>query len=113
MNQLRNRVQLIGNLGADPEEREFDGGKKMARFSMATNDSYRNGDGELIKETQWHNIIAWGKTAEIVVKYLKKGQEVCLSGKLNSRKYDDEEGRTHYTTEIVVQEIMMLGTKGD
>jgi single-strand DNA-binding protein len=109
MNQLRNRVQLIGNLGADPELREFDKGKKMVRFSVATNESYKNASGEVVKETQWHNVVAWNKTAEIADKYLNKGQEVCLSGKLSNRKYEDSEGVTHYVSEIVATEILLLG----
>lgn len=109
MNQLRNRVQLIGNLGADPEIREFDSGKKMARFSVATHEFYRNSDGEQVKETQWHNVVAWNKTAEIIEKYFKKGQEVCISGKISTRKYENSEGQKNSVTEVIANEVMMLG----
>lgn len=109
MNQLRNRVQLIGHLGADPELREFEAGKKMVRFSVATNESYKNSEGELVKETQWHNVVAWNKTAEIAEKYLSKGQEVCLSGKLANRKYEDKDGVTRYVSEVVANELLLLG----
>ena len=78
MNALRNKVQLIGNLGNDPEVKTFDKGKKLAKMSIATNESYRNAKGELVKETQWHNLIAWGKTADIIEKHLKKGSEVAI-----------------------------------
>ena len=111
MNNLRNRVQLIGNLGSDPEIKNFDGGKTKARFSIATTDSYRNKDGERVKETQWHNIIAWGKTAEIIEKYIKKGDEIAVEGKLTSRSYEDNNGNTKYITEVVVNELLTLGKK--
>lgn len=111
MTNLRNRVQLIGNLGVAPEIFEFDGGKKKARLSIATNETYRNQKGELVKETQWHNVIAWGKTAEIVENYLEKGSEVCISGKLTSRTYDDKDGNKKFISEIVMSELLMLGKK--
>lgn len=80
MKDLRNRVQLIGNLGMDPEVKDFDKGKKMAKFSVATSQSYQNSSGEWVKDTQWHNIIAWGKLAETAEKYLKKGKRGCPGG---------------------------------
>ena len=76
MNALRNKVQLIGNLGQDPEIVNLDGGKKLAKFSIATSESYKNAEGEKVEDTQWHNIVAWGKTAEIVENYLAKGKQV-------------------------------------
>jgi single-strand DNA-binding protein len=82
MNALRNKVQLIGNLGATPEIKTLDSGKKMARFSIATNENYRNAKGEKVTETQWHNVVAWGKVADIAEKYLTKGKEVVIEGKL-------------------------------
>lgn len=111
MYALKNKVQLIGNLGNAPEVRTLDGGKKMARFSVATNESYRNAKGEKITETQWHSLVAWGKVAEIVEKYLVKGKEVMIEGKLINRSYNDKEGNKKYITEVQVNEILMLGDK--
>ncbi|MCB2221605.1 MAG: single-stranded DNA-binding protein [Bacteroidetes bacterium] len=111
MNALKNRVQLIGNLGNDPEIKEFDGGKTKARFSMATSEYYKNDKGEKITETQWHNIIAWNGAAKIVEKLLKKGSEVALEGKLTTRSWDDKEGNKHYITEVVANEILLLKSK--
>jgi len=111
MNALRNKVQLIGNLGNDPEVITLDSGKKLAKFSIATNESYKNAQGEKVTDTQWHNVIAWNKTAEIVEKYLTKGNEVAVEGKLTSRSYEDKEGVKKYITEIVVNELLMLGGK--
>ena len=111
MNALRNKVQLIGNLGGNPEVKTFDKGKKLAKMSIATNESYRNAQGDLVKETQWHNLIAWGKTAEIIEKHLKKGSEVAVEGKLINRNYTDKDGIKRYITEIEVNELLMLGSK--
>ena len=111
MYALKNKVQLIGNLGNAPEVRTLDGGKKMARFSVATNESYRNAKGEKIIETQWHSLVAWGKVAEIVEKYLVKGKEVMIEGKLINRSYNDKEGNKKFITEVQVNEILMLGEK--
>lgn len=104
-------MQLIGNLGNAPEVKTLDSGKKMARFSVATNESYRNAKGEKVTETQWHNLVAWGKLAEIAEKYLGKGKEVAIEGKLVSRSYNDKEGNKKYITEIQVNELLMLGAK--
>jgi len=111
MYALKNKVQLIGNLGNKPEIRTLDGGKKMARFSVATNEIYRNAKGEKVTETQWHNLIAWGKVAEIAEKYLDKGSEVAIEGKLTNRSYQDKEGNKKYITEVQVNEVLMLGEK--
>ena len=111
MNNLRNKVQLIGHLGNNPEIVNLDAGKKLAKFSIATNESYKNAKGETIKETQWHNLVAWGKTAEIIEKYLQKGSEVAIEGKLVNKNYDDKDGNKRYITEIVVNELLMLGSK--
>ena len=111
MNTLRNRVQLIGNPGMDPEVKVLENGNKLAKFSIATNDTYRNSKGERVTETQWHNVIAWGKTAELVEKYVKKGKELGLEGKLNNRSYEDAEGAKKYITEIVINEILLLGSR--
>lgn len=111
MNALKNKVQLIGNLGNAPEVRNTESGKKLVRFSIATNESYRNSKGEKATETQWHNLIAWGKIAEIAEKYLTKGSEVAIEGKLVNRNYSDKEGNKKYITEIQVNDILMLGNK--
>ncbi|WP_372752905.1 single-stranded DNA-binding protein [Mariniflexile sp.] len=109
MNTLRNKVQLIGNLGNDPEIINLESGKTLAKFNIATNESYTNAKGEKITDTQWHNIIAWGKTAEIVEKYATKGKEVAIEGKLTSRSYDDKDGVKRYITEVVCSELLLLG----
>lgn len=109
MNTLRNKVQLIGNLGQNPEVKDLNEGKKVAKFSLATNETYRNKAGEKITDTQWHNLVAWGKNAEIIEKYLKKGSEVAIEGKLINRNYTDKEGVKRYVTEIQVNELLMLG----
>ncbi len=109
MSTLRNKVQLIGNLGNDPEIINLESGKTLAKFSIATNESYKNTNGEKITETQWHNIVAWGKTAEIVNKYLKKGKEVAIEGKLTTKTWEDKTGAKRYITEIVLNELLMLG----
>ncbi len=108
MNNLRNRVQLIGNLGNDPEIKELENGKKLARFSIATNDSYKDAEGKKITHTQWHNIIAWNGNASIAENYLKKGKEVAIEGRLAHRSYDDKEGNTKYVTEVIVNQILLL-----
>ncbi|WP_343764620.1 single-stranded DNA-binding protein [Gangjinia marincola] len=109
MNTLRNKVQLIGNLGNDPEILNLDSGKKLAKFSIATNESYKNAQGEVVKDTQWHNVVAWGKTAEIIEKYLVKGKEVAIEGKLTNRSYETKAGEKRYITEINCNELLMLG----
>lgn len=111
MSTLRNKVQLIGNLGQDPEIINLDGGRKLAKFSIATNETYKNQKGEKITDTQWHNIVAWGKTAEIIENYVTKGKEVAVEGKLTSRSYEDKEGAKRYITEVVCNELVMLGSK--
>lgn len=111
MNALKNHVQLIGNLGQDPEVKELESGKKLAKFSLATSESYKNKDGEYVTDTQWHSIIAWDNLAQIVEKYLHKGKQIALVGKLTHRQYDDKEGVRRYVTEIVASDLMMLGKK--
>lgn len=112
MNSLKNRVQLIGHLGMDPEIKTLESGKKLAKFSLATNDSYKNAKGEKVEETEWHNIIAWNKTAELVENFLAKGKEVAIEGKLTSRSWDDANGNKKYITEVICNEILFLGAKG-
>jgi len=109
MSALKNSVQLIGNVGNDPEIKNFDGGKKLASFTMATNESYKNDKGEKVEETQWHRLTAWGKTADIIEKYVTKGKEIAIGGKLTHRSYDDKNGEKRYVTDIVVNEVMLLG----
>jgi len=111
MNTLKNKVQLIGNLGKNPEVKELTGGKKVAKFSLATNETYYNKAGEKVTDTQWHNIVAWGKIAEIMEKYLKQGSEVVVEGKLLNRTWTDKEGKKRYTTEVQVSDMLMLGGK--
>ncbi|MDH5365584.1 MAG: single-stranded DNA-binding protein [Cyclobacteriaceae bacterium] len=111
MNSLKNKVQLIGNLGANPEVLNLESGKKLAKFSIATNESYKNAQGDKVQDTQWHNVVAWEKTAGIVEKYLSKGNEVAIEGKLVNRSYEDKEGNKRYVTEVIVNELVMLGGK--
>lgn len=111
MYSLKNKVQLIGHLGAAPEVKTTDSDKKHARFSIATNEVYRDAKGEKVTETTWHNLVAWGKIAEIAEKYLTKGKEVAIEGKLISRSYTDKSGTKKYITEVQVNELLMLGTK--
>ncbi len=108
MSTIRNSVTLIGHLGRDPEVKTFETGRTLARFSLATNEVYRNDQGEAITETQWHNCIAWGKTAERMQEYLKKGKEVVLKGKLTYSNYEDKNGVKRINPEIVVEEFLMV-----
>ena len=111
MNNLRNSVRLIGNLGAAPEVKNLEKGNKLAKLSLATNETYTNQKGEKVTETQWHNLVVWGKQADIVEKYLTKGSEIAVEGKLTSRSYTDKEGVKKYFTEIVVNDFLMLDKK--
>ena len=108
MNALKNKVQLIGNLGGKPEVKTLESGKKMAKFSLATHESYKNAEGERVKETQWHNIVAWGKLVDVIEKYLDKGSEVAVEGKLMSRNYT-KDGQNRVYTEVQLNELLMLG----
>jgi len=110
MKSLRNSVKLIGRLGKDPEVKTF-GDKKKAAFSIATSDSYKNQKGEKVEDTQWHNLVIWGKLADVAGKYLKKGSEVAIEGKLVHRVYETDKGEKRYITEISVNELEMLGAK--
>ncbi len=109
MNAIKNKVQLIGNLGQDPEIVNLENGSKLAKFSIATSESYKNAQGEKVEETQWHNIVAWGKIAEIVENFLAKGKQVAVEGKLIHRSYETKEGDKRYITEIKCNELLMLG----
>ncbi len=108
MNSLRNRVTLVGNLGAAPEIVNFEKGTKLAKMRIATNESYKTPTGDRVTETQWHNLSAWGKTAEYVEKYAQKGAEVMVSGKLVNSTYETKEGEKRYKTEIRVSEVLLL-----
>ena len=110
MKSLRNSVTLIGHLGKDPEVKTF-GASKKAAFSIATTDTYKNQKGDKVQDTQWHNIVIWGKLAGVAEKYLKKGQEVVLEGKLVHRVYETTSGEKKYTSEINVNDIVMVGSK--
>ncbi|WP_343487178.1 single-stranded DNA-binding protein [Allomuricauda sp. d1] len=109
MNALKNKVQLIGNLGQDPEIVNLDNGSKLAKFSIATSESYKNAEGQKVEDTQWHNVVAWGKTAEIVENYLTKGKQVAVEGKLTHRSYETKTGEKRYITEVRCNELLMLG----
>ncbi|MBL0342029.1 MAG: single-stranded DNA-binding protein [Bacteroidetes bacterium] len=111
MNGLKNKVTLIGNLGMDPEIKDTDGGHKRAKVSLATNESFKNSKGEKVTETIWHNLIAWGKTAEFMGKYLQKGNEVVIEGKLINRNYTDTSGVKKYITEVQVNDFLVVGAR--
>lgn len=113
MSNVRNSIQLIGHLGKDVELTEFDSGKKKVSFTMATNDFYKNTEGEKVQETQWHNVIAWGKLAELMDKYLAKGSEVLLKGKLVHRSYQDKTGNTRNISEVIADEMVLLDKKAE
>jgi len=111
MNNLRNSVRLIGNLGANPEIKELNSGRKLAKAALATSDKYKDADGNQVTQTQWHNLVAWGKTADFFEKFLEKGNEVAIEGKIINRSYSDKDGTKKYISEINVNEILMLGSK--
>lgn len=112
MNTLKNSVRLIGNLGQNPEVKTFDGNKKVAKFSIATSESYKNAKGERVTDTQWHSIVAWGYQAGVAEKFLKKGCEVALEGKLTTRSYTDKNGVRRYVTEVQANEILLVKDRG-
>ncbi|OGS82596.1 MAG: single-stranded DNA-binding protein [Flavobacteria bacterium RIFCSPLOWO2_12_FULL_31_7] len=105
---MKNRVQLIGHVGQDPEIKNLENGK-LANLSIATNENYTNAKGEKVEQTEWHRITAWGKTAEIIEKYVTKGKEIAIEGKLSHKSYEDKEGNKRYVTEIVASEVLLLG----
>ena len=111
MAELKNKVQLTGNLGNKPDVRVTEKGEKYARFSLATHEFYKNSKGESVENTYWHNIVAWGKTAEVAEKILRKGIEISVEGKLVSRSYTDKEGVKRYITEVKVNEINLANGK--
>ena len=107
-----NKVILVGNLGKDPEIRTLDNGRSVASFSIATSEAYKDKNGNKVENTEWHNIVMWSPLAEIAQKYLKKGSQVYVEGKLSTRSWDDKEGVKRYTTEVVVRDLTLLGTAG-
>jgi single-strand DNA-binding protein len=111
MTNLRNSVKLIGHLGKDPEVKTFESGKKVAKFTIATTDSFKNQKGEKVQDTQWHNLVIWGKLADVAGQFLKKGSEVAIEGKLVHKVYETSAGEKRFTTEISVNEMLMLGRK--
>ena len=113
MSTIKNHVQLIGNVGQEPTVTNLESGKKVVRFSLATNENYKNDKGEKVQSTDWHTVVAWGKTAEIVEKYAVKGKEIGITGKLKTRSYTTEDGNQRYVTEVVANEILLLGGKSD
>ncbi|MBN7815811.1 single-stranded DNA-binding protein [Algoriphagus pacificus] len=111
MNTLRNRVQLIGRLGAKVEIKNLEGGKSLGKVALATNEYYKNQKGERVEETTWHNLVAWGKQAQLLEKYTDKGSEIAIEGKLSNRSYEDKEGNKRYITEVIVQNILLMGDR--
>ena len=111
MKDLKNKVQLIGNLGNDPEIKNLENGKKLAKFSLATNQVYYDQKGEKVEDTQWHNIIAWGKEADRVEKFLAKGSQITLEGRIVYRSYEDNTGQKRYVTEIVMNDMLLPAKK--
>ena len=109
MNAMKNKVQLIGHVGQEPEIKTFGEGKKVANISLATNESYTNSKGEKVEETQWHKVKAWGKVAEIIEKYVTKGKEIAIEGKLTYSDYLDKDGVKRYVTEVVASDVLLLG----
>jgi len=106
---LRNQVQLIGNLGKDPEVKNLESGKIMATLNMATHEFYTDAKGDRVEKTEWHQVVAWGNTAKVVEKYLRKGSEVAIQGKLIHRSYENKDGQKKYVTEVVANELVLLG----
>jgi single-strand DNA-binding protein len=108
-----NKVILVGNLGKDPEVRYLEGGTAVANFSLATTEAYKDRTGRRVEQTEWHNIVVWRGLAEIAEKYLKKGMQVYIEGKIRTRSWDDKDGNKRYTTEIVADNMTMLSRKDD
>ena len=108
-----NKVILVGNLGKDPEVRYLEGGSVVANFTLATSESYKDKTGKKIDQTEWHNIVVWRGLAEVAEKYLKKGMQIYVEGKIRSRSWEDKEGNKRYTTEILGDTFTILGKKED
>lgn len=112
MSNLRNSVRLMGFLGNDPDVKAINDKKKVARVSIATKETYKNDKGEKVEETQWHTLVMWDRLANLAESYLHKGSEVSIEGKLSNRSYTDKEGVKRYITEVLVNDVQMLGKKG-
>ena|SRR6187399_332014 len=110
---ITNRVQLMGNLGRDPELREFEGGKRKVRFSVATTEQFSFGNGNSKEDTQWHSVVAWGKAADEVMQALKKGSRVSLEGRLVHGSYETKEGQKRYFTEVVLNQFQLVERKAE
>ena len=108
MKNLKNSVQLIGHLGRTPEVTQLEKGKKIARFSLATNENYTSANGEKVSNTTWHNVIAWDAKADYIEKHLEKGNEVLVHGKISNRSYEDKNGQTKYISEIVISDVLKI-----
>jgi len=111
MSTIKNHVQLIGNVGIEPTITNLESRKKVARLSLATNENYKDSNGEKQTDTNWHTVVAWGKVAEIIEKYVTKGKEIGISGKLKTRSYETQDGNQRYVTEVEANEILLLGSK--
>ena len=109
MTTMNNRLQLIGNVGNDPEIKNLEGNKKLAIVSIATSEKYRNQKGDMIEDTQWHRVSAWGNTAEIIEKYVVKGSKIAIEAKLSYKTYEDKNGVKQYQTEITAAGVQLLG----
>jgi single-strand DNA-binding protein len=108
-----NKAILIGNLGRDPEMRYTPNGQAVTKFSIATTEKFKNRDGEQQERTTWHNIVAWGRQAEVANEFLSKGRPVYIEGRIDNRSYDDKDGNKRYISEVIVQRMQFLGSKGD
>jgi len=108
-----NKAILVGNVGKDPEVRHLEGGTSVARFTLATSETYKNKSGEVVKNTEWHNIVAWRQLADLADKYIRKGGQIYVEGKITNRQYDDKDGNKRYISEIVADNIRLLGRKED
>jgi single-strand DNA-binding protein len=108
MKNMRNSVRLVGNVGVDPRITNFESGKKKASLVLATNERYKNAQGEWVSETQWHQVVAWGREAAIIEKFVEKGKELSVEGKLVHRNFTDKSGATRYVTEIVLSDLLLM-----
>lgn len=107
-----NKVILVGHVGQDPELRYTGSGTAVANFSLATSESYKDKEGELVEKTEWHRVVAWSRLGEIIAEYVKKGSKLYIEGKIQTRQYEDKDGNTKYATEIVAREMQMLDSRG-
>ena len=111
MENLRNSVRLVGRLGIDPKVTKFENGKQVVTFRIATDESYKTKEGERVENTQWHNLTVWNGLSKVAEKYLKKGMEITVEGRLVHRTYEDKNGKTVFVTEVEVQDLLMMGKK--